>query len=94
MGFAAFFHAMEYWWGNLDIFQVMTYTTELESDEKKAPIHGKKGKVWLPISSDFSHRIGLAEFSKAMKNLRKDSDIFYLMKFDDVFMWKAKTRQN
>ena len=50
MGFAAFSHAMEYCWGNLDIFQVMMYTTELESDEKKAPIHGEKGKVWLPIS--------------------------------------------
>ena len=52
MGFPAFSHAMRYWWENLCISHMMTYTTRWKSNGKKHPHYGKSMSTNFPGSAN------------------------------------------
>ena len=52
-GFVAFSRTIRNWWGNPCISHMLKYTTEWESDWKKAPILWEEYDYWFPRLSPY-----------------------------------------
>ena len=84
MGFVAFSRAMENWWGNLCISQMLKYTIKWESYGKNHPYNGKSVSMNFPGSP---HMMGFVAFSRTMKNWWGNPCISQMMKY--TIKWKS-----